>query len=361
MRWRLKETVNLLMVSAARAGKPLSPEEIADCKADTWRRLLLIYRPWPPKKKSPKNTINPKRVEAASSPKKIVPKPIKAEPFLTLVKRHTKPTIHLARQSDIPTSTRPFVKLGGLPKLPPGVSWPRIAKNMLGTEDVPLHFVGQIDCAEISKLSRTAVPFPPVGTLLIFADLSNLDFIGKPEQCKVIYTAKRDAEMQPVVVPEDLPNTFLMNRYKIEKSSALGFSVHPQLLPETHLCGLVSSTFPEREHLEDHCGVSVGTDWEEHEGISFDMNAKSLNEARQSAGIDDTNRTSWITPRHQIGGYVHPIQVPHPLRNETILLALDDDDQMGCMFDCGHLIFTVDERDLENCNFRNVKAYFYCD
>jgi uncharacterized protein YwqG len=55
-------------------------------------------------------------------------------------------------------------KLGGLPALPPGIEWPR-GRNPQG-HDVPLHFLAQIDCAE---LPRGAEPLPTEGMLFFFA------------------------------------------------------------------------------------------------------------------------------------------------------------------------------------------------
>ncbi|HYR28653.1 MAG TPA: YwqG family protein, partial [Thermoanaerobaculia bacterium] len=93
-----------------------------------------------------------------------------------------------------PTNSR----FGGLPSLPDHYEWPRTPN------DVPLHFLAQIDCADI--------PFPTVlpdrGVLFFFGrdDEEQIWDRNEPEDCcRVIYAPDATAETPRRDVPDDLP------------------------------------------------------------------------------------------------------------------------------------------------------------
>jgi uncharacterized protein YwqG len=114
-----------------------------------------------------------------------------------LLERHRKPAIMLHRP--YPPTTAPTVRsrLGGLPTLPAGLDWPR------GSNGVPLHFMAQIDCAELPQLG----PLPDEGTLFFFAreDEEMVWGEGDPaDDCRVLYAPQPVLE-RATPAPPDLP------------------------------------------------------------------------------------------------------------------------------------------------------------
>jgi hypothetical protein len=91
-------------------------------------------------------------------------------------------------------------KFGGLPNLPEHYDWPRAPER-----GVPLHFLAQIDCAEIPFPS----PLPDRGMLFFFArdDYEQLwGFDGDPaEDCRVIHALDAFGNTPPREPPPDLP------------------------------------------------------------------------------------------------------------------------------------------------------------
>jgi Domain of unknown function (DUF1963) len=86
--------------------------------------------------------------------------------------------------------------LGGRPRLPDGIDWP------LTSNGIPLHFLAQIDCAE---LPPTEGVLPQSGVLYFFARIDE-DMIwgeGDPQDdCRVLYEPLGTRELPP---PVDLP------------------------------------------------------------------------------------------------------------------------------------------------------------
>lgn len=89
-------------------------------------------------------------------------------------------------------------RFGGLPNLPAHYEWPRTPKG------VPLHFLAQIDCAEISF----PTVLPNSGLLFFFGrdDEEQIWDVYEPEDCcRVLYALDVNAEIPPREAPDDLP------------------------------------------------------------------------------------------------------------------------------------------------------------
>ncbi|WP_146038103.1 DUF1963 domain-containing protein [Tabrizicola aquatica] len=86
--------------------------------------------------------------------------------------------------------------LGGLPCLPPDMDWPRHRETGL-----PLHFLAQVDCADLPTLGGTS-PLPRDGLLLFFSDL---DEERLSENDAVVYVPKSRQSVPPRALPDALP------------------------------------------------------------------------------------------------------------------------------------------------------------
>ena len=94
-------------------------------------------------------------------------------------------------------------RLGGLPQLPEGVEWPR--KKGEG-EPTPLHFLAQIDCAEMPRIDYG---LPTQGMLFFFADDADEQLWedGEPNELyRVVYAPKVPEDQPHRPAPEGLPS-----------------------------------------------------------------------------------------------------------------------------------------------------------
>lgn len=90
-------------------------------------------------------------------------------------------------------------KFGGLPRLPIHYEWPRTS------DGIPLHFLAQIDCADIDF----ATPLPDRGVLFFFGrdDDEQIWNFRPPvtDDCRVIHASDASAATKPRAAPADLP------------------------------------------------------------------------------------------------------------------------------------------------------------
>jgi hypothetical protein len=166
-----------------------------------------------------------------------------------LLERHRKPAIVLHRP--YPPTTAPTVRsrLGGLPTLPAGLDWPR------GSNGVPLHFMAQIDCADLPQLGA----LPAAGTLFFFAreDEEMVWGEGDPaDDCRVLY-APQPVPERPTPAPPDLPP--LKDAHASENSYYAPDWVLPgEDGPAVHhswpLVALRIDSWPDRSALDGHIG-----------------------------------------------------------------------------------------------------------
>jgi hypothetical protein len=90
--------------------------------------------------------------------------------------------------------------VGGLPRLPESYAWPRTSRG------TPLHFMAQIDCADI----RFKTPLPERGVLFFFGrDYfmgTGSSVLPVSDRCRVLYAPDSSARTPPRQPPADLPH-----------------------------------------------------------------------------------------------------------------------------------------------------------
>lgn len=116
-----------------------------------------------------------------------------------LLARHRRDWILLHRYYPPHAAPRTNSKFGGLPRLPEHHAWP------CTPEGVPLHFLAQIDCADIPFRTQ----LPPRGVLFFFgrddAEQYWPDDRPASEYCRVLYAQDAFALTPPRPAPADLP------------------------------------------------------------------------------------------------------------------------------------------------------------
>lgn len=121
-----------------------------------------------------------------------------AEERTAILDRIALPGIHLRRVWPLrPAAAHPGHSwLGGRPCLPAHIDWPRGPKTGL-----PLHFLAQIDCAELPQPSA----LPPDGRLMFFADIDEEMLIDDSQGFAVIHVPAAQATDTERAPPPDLP------------------------------------------------------------------------------------------------------------------------------------------------------------
>ena len=127
--------------------------------------------------------------------------------------------------------------LGGLPTLPPGVTWPRHGKSK-----APLHFLAQVDLAALppTPLKPGGPILPRDGLLLFFADIeAEMNWIidGNEHDVKprdAIRVLHVQTSQQTTAAPVDLPDINHSHGEKADTYSA-GFSVYPKKYTEAFI------------------------------------------------------------------------------------------------------------------------------
>jgi uncharacterized protein YwqG len=115
-----------------------------------------------------------------------------------LLDRYRSPAILLHRIYAPQTAAQSGSFFGGLPALPPELEWPRTSGG------VPLHFLCQIDCADIGW--RTSLPAK--GVLFFFGRDDEEQLWGEAcpaDDCRVLYAPDGSGLDPSIVPPEDLP------------------------------------------------------------------------------------------------------------------------------------------------------------
>lgn len=126
-----------------------------------------------------------------------------------------------------PAGARSFY--GGVPLTPAPLDWPRSARTGL-----PLHFLLQVDCAQVAPRARLTV-LPGSGALLFFADLTGTPGHDTPAEGRVIWLDESDeATWTEADPPADLPPAHAGERPEGSAPAwpwALDAQDAPQVLP----------------------------------------------------------------------------------------------------------------------------------
>ncbi|WP_282607393.1 DUF1963 domain-containing protein [Pelagibius sp. Alg239-R121] len=111
--------------------------------------------------------------------------------------RNCEPAIMLHRPYPLTSAHKGHSYLGGTPKLPQSLEWPRTSSG------VPLHFLAQIYCAELPSSQGL---LPDSGLLFFFAKIDeDMDWDNEPlhDACRVLFVP--DAAETSTPAPSDLP------------------------------------------------------------------------------------------------------------------------------------------------------------
>ncbi len=101
----------------------------------------------------------------------------------------------LKRQVPILSKDEARSWLGGTPKVPTGTPWPRNSKGE------PLQFIAQVACEDLPNTLWNALG-PRSGSLLLFANVLNLDRISQKDEVQVVHVDATGPETEP---PDDCP------------------------------------------------------------------------------------------------------------------------------------------------------------
>ena len=139
-------------------------------------------------------------------------------------------------------------RLGGVPDLPAGVSWPRApapadieAIASRGNKDagaqmrrhmtlgLPYAFIAQIDLAEAAKLGEVASRLPAAGRLLFFYDNAVGPWETSTRIARVIWDRAEASEIAPLPFPEDLAAAIQRERDEAAEAAAThGVEIKPE-------------------------------------------------------------------------------------------------------------------------------------
>ncbi|WP_026792822.1 DUF1963 domain-containing protein [Pleomorphomonas oryzae] len=109
-------------------------------------------------------------------------------------------SVILKRQVPIRFGEAPRSWLGGLPMMPENVAWPRAANGS------PLHFIAEIDCADLPANLWNGLG-PRQGWLLLFVEVQQLDYETDGDLVQVLHIDQLGPERQP---PEDMSTVRLV-------------------------------------------------------------------------------------------------------------------------------------------------------
>ena len=175
------------------SGGPAEPDRaVADPHACAGRALPAEPRPTA-RKPEPQPWLDPE-IEAASGGG--------AHPFDTISAKYGASAIALVRPYPPREEGTGRSHIGGVPDLPSSMPWPRTR------EGKALHFLAQVDCADLPRLDGAPGELvPSKGTLLFFVHMDDeLVFDSEPEgdQHRIIFDPASSG--QPTLPPADLPN-----------------------------------------------------------------------------------------------------------------------------------------------------------
>ncbi|MEP6019296.1 MAG: DUF1963 domain-containing protein [Paracoccaceae bacterium] len=155
---------------------------------------------------------------------------------------HSDPTAYLIREC---AGQGSFTQIGGLPRLAPDIAWP----EHLGTGK-PLHFLAQINLAEVPETADTAV-LPREGTLWFFLNLSFLD--GETVSPRVLYRPNCDPTWPRAPQPDTLPEIAEFVFYRAGEQG----SDNTQILPRSTMACVVHPCLWQTNKLPKDRGAKI--------------------------------------------------------------------------------------------------------
>jgi uncharacterized protein YwqG len=240
-------------------------------------------------------------------------------------------------------------KLGGVPLIPDGFTWPRCQQR-------PLDFLLQIDLAETAPFDRDHL-LPSSGLLTFFYDLKNLPWNYNPAHLdgfRVVYFPQQS--FQPGVPPQDtikspertltfypittFPSGFTRTFERLEK--ACGWTKAESYKYYNFLEALDAQHYPKHQSIHRLLGYAMNI-----------QNGMELDAQLVNNGVNLEERAGYKDPR---------IPELEPGADDwRLLLQLDTDDSAGLMWgDCGLQYYWMRADDLANRRFDKAWMTWQC-
>lgn len=224
-------------------------------------------------------------------------------------------------------------KFGGMPDVPKDFEWPKTKSGL------PLSFLAQINCAEITSLDHEKI-LPSSGIFYFFCELSDMEWevSGNDSFVRILYyNTESQREFSPHPFSDKLAKENRLPEYALDFESAANY-------PST--CEDLEVIFHDREQIQ-----VASTD--KYNAILDDI-FKEM-ESKQHNG--------------RMLGYAEVIQNsmlgnnPDPA-NAVLLFQLnscDTPDGFSLMFgDCGNLYFYIQREDLSRLDFSRISFEAQC-
>ena len=264
-----------------------------------------------------------------------------------LLKKFSRDSIRLKIEGT-PTGRSHF---GGLPELPEGADYPEFVCSTFEDDEEklrPLHFLAQIDCAEIAEFDKSGL-LPKTGTLLFFYQCESncWGFDPKDDGCaRVIYYEGNGKKVAP---PENIT-----------------------VYPEIGIKIAAEKSYPNYENLD--VLMSGEADVEAYEAARIALGSEEGENTHKLLGWSDPVQgmmepeCELISRGYYLGnGYPKDVDID-ALRKDSLdewllLFQLDTvtEGDFELMFgDCGRIYFFIRREDLAEKRFDRVWMIFQC-
>lgn len=214
--------------------------------------------------------------------------PLGVSDIEALLAQYRQPAIMLHRPFPPVQLPRINSRLGGLPALPAGCDWPR------STEGMPLHFLAQIDCAELPAGSDA---LPEEGLLFFFARMDDEQLWGEGDprdDCRVLFAPSAQGETRQA--PADLPR-IMAGRRDFEDYFVLPGEPPFKTFPSWPIMALPIQSWPDES-------VVPGLPKESHDAYQHAVHRARAAEAMRVTGMPPLQRIapSWSRELQEVGG-----------------------------------------------------------
>lgn len=234
-------------------------------------------------------------------------------------------------------------RLGGRPRLPPGMAWPQTRWKT--TRPEPLTFVGELDLA---ALDASVWPGPRAGTLSVFCHINADALYVDSGGAALVLHHPPDARLEPSEIPEDLDEEL---RYEELGVGAVPVATLPWISvgPARELIPLGLGDLDDFDRDERYRRMAIGISRREHDPAPHQL----LGWPQFSQ--EDVNR---LWPQ------LHDEAVEHGLASGEVapddwrlLLQVGSDRELGtCFGDGGDLFLAIPGSDLAAGRFDRVQA-----
>lgn len=258
--------------------------------------------------------------------------------------------ITLKREDRLPVGVSKF---GGLPDLPSGTEWCRVAET-----GMPMSFVAQVNFGETAPFDRDG-KLPSRGILYFFYDCSpdGMPWGYAPEHrsgWKVFYYDGDPNRLSPAAPPADL---YLDDNGMVFGQAGMVFDARPELpSPESDLANHLN--LPDAEETQEAC-------WEWLDDRMEDLSNKLLGHAdpiQSAMELECEYVTHNINCGFPNGHRLGKEQGLHKnAARWNLLMQVDSNEDIGMMWgDAGRLYLWITDEDLAERKFENTWLMLQC-